>query len=95
MQLEYNLDHTTECFTQLLTEVMEHHAPVKKYTVKAHPASWVDDELSKALYSFVESNTTLDSDRQDNTKLHKYALKYNCNKKAPHQKNALTDCKMY
>ena len=30
--LEDNLDHATECFTQLLIEVMEHHAPVRKMT---------------------------------------------------------------
>jgi hypothetical protein len=36
--LEDDLNHTTECFIDLLTEVMDHHAPVRKSTVGARPS---------------------------------------------------------
>lgn len=44
--LEDNLDHASECFTKLLTEVMNRHAPVRKRTAKACSAPWIDDELN-------------------------------------------------
>lgn len=79
------MDHATECFSHLLTEVMEHHAPVRKGSVKACPAPWIDDKLNKA---FMERNKAKVVE-----KLRNYALKLNHNKRASFNKNAFRDCK--
>ena len=66
--LEENLDHASECFTELLTEVMNQHAPIRKRSVKACSVPWIDDELNKvfemkneAKATFLKSN--LESDQ--------------------------------
>ncbi len=76
---------------------MEHHAPVKKRTIKARPAPWIDEELSKAFAErnkakVVASKSKLDSDRQTYKKLRNYTLRLNRNKKALFYKNAFKDC---
>ena len=46
--LEDDLNHTTECFIDLLTEEMDHHDPIRKCTVAARPSPWIDDKLGEA-----------------------------------------------
>lgn len=35
----------SNCFTQLFTDVVEHHAPISKNSVKAKASPWIDKQL--------------------------------------------------
>ena len=65
--------------SQSSTEVMNLHAPVRKQTVKACSAPWIDEEL-KAFLERDEgkdesSRSKLESDQQIYRQLRNYALK--------------------
>lgn len=71
---------------------------VKKRTIKAHSAPWIDDELSKAFKErnnakVVATKSKLDSDILKCRKLCKDALKLNRKKKVSFYENAFKECK--
>lgn len=67
----------------LLTKVIEHHAPVRKRIVKLHPGPWTDNELSKAFMERSKAKVWQNYKK----------LKLNRKKKASLYKNAFSDCK--
>ena len=88
--LEDNFDHASECFTELLTEVMNQHAPICS-------ASWIEVELYKVLEmrneakaQFLKSN--LQFDQRIYRTLRNYAPKLICSKKASFYRKAFTEC---
>jgi hypothetical protein len=80
--LEDDLNHATECFIDLLTEVMDYHAPIRKKTVGARPSPWIDDELGEAfsqrnMAKVLAAKSKFEIDEQNYRTLRNYAVKLN------------------
>ena len=79
-------DTALSVFTELLVPVMDKHAPVRKLTVRAVRAPWVDDELKECMAQRgdakgVAKRSGCTSDWQVYCKLRNYVTKLNKKKK--------------
>ena len=86
--VENDLNHATECFIDLLMEVMDHHGP----------SPWIDDELGEAfsqrnMAKVLATKSKLEIDEQNYRTLRNYAVKLNRRKKQLFYNNAFIDCK--
>ena len=55
--LEDDLDDAVDYFTKLLTEVVDHHAPLRKSTIKVKSSPWIDQQLREAMSQRDEAKT--------------------------------------
>ena len=93
--LEDDLNHATECFIDLLTELIDHHAPVRKSTVGAHPSPWIDEEAfsQRNMAKVLAAKSELEIDELNYRTLRNNTVKLNRRKKQLFYNNAFIDCK--
>lgn len=96
--LEDDVDCAVNCFTKLFTDVVQCHAPIRKSTVKAIAAPWIDQQLREAMSQRDKtkaeaSMSGLVSDLMLYRKCRNFVVSLNRKKKASHFKTVFKECK--
>ncbi len=96
--LEDEIDCAFDCFSKLFTDVVDHHAPIMKRTIKAKPSLWVDQQLREAIAQRDEAKAVaswsgLVSDIMIYRKYRNFVVKMNRQKKTLYYKTAFEGCK--
>lgn len=96
--VEKDPERAFQAFSGILTTIADHHAPLKKFTVRSVNTSWLDKELKEHMMERDQAKSTallssLKSDWQIYRKLRNFVTKLNKKKKKLYYENRINEIK--